>query len=353
MAARTDAKLLVLGESGVGKGVVTRLVHAASARATKPFVAVNCGGIPETLLESELFGHIRGSFTGAYRDKLGLIRQADGGTLFLDELGETGSRMQAVLLRFTETGEIQPVGSDRAEGRVNVRLITATNRDLRAQVAAGTFREDLYYRLNVIKIHVPPLRDRGEDVLILLEHYLEHAADAHGLRKPTITPDAAQLLLAYDWPGNVRELRNLAERLVVWELDRPESAAIVRPDVPGQPLSDGNVIDRVQQLWDRLQTGEGFWDVVREAVKARTLTRNELAALIDRGLRETRGSYRDLLVLFHLPASDYKRFHGFLYQQKCNLPVHQYRMLRADVTARTQLERPPAAHSHRASRGRS
>ena len=230
MAARTDAKLLVLGESGVGKGVVTRLVHAASARATKPFVAVNCGGIPETLLESELFGHIRGSFTGAYRDKLGLIRQADGGTLFLDELGETGSRMQAVLLRFTETGEIQPVGSDRAEGRVNVRLITATNRDLRAQVAAGTFREDLYYRLNVIKIHVPPLRDRGEDVLILLEHYLEHAADAHGLRKPTITPDAAQLLLAYDWPGNVRELRNLAERLVVWELDRPVGPVDLPPE---------------------------------------------------------------------------------------------------------------------------
>jgi len=356
-----DAKLLVLGESGVGKEVVTQLVHAASARATKSFIAVNCSGIPETLLESELFGHIRGSFTGAYRNKRGLIRQADGGTLFLDELGEMGSRMQAVLLRFAETGEIQPVGSDRPAGRANVRLITATNRDLRAQIAAGTFREDLYYRLNVITIHVPALRDRAEDVLILLEHFLERAARAHSLRKPTITPDAAQLLLSYDWPGNVRELRNVAERLVVFERDRPvspddlppefreprpmpatESAAIDTRDPQGQPPSDGNVPDRVRQLWNRLQAGENFWVVVHKAFKERELARADLGALIDQGLRKTGGSYRDLLMLFNLPASDYRRFHGFLYQQKCNLPVDKYRMLRADVTARTQVGRPGA-----------
>src|SRR5688572_28175641 len=202
-AARTQAKVLITGETGVGKEVVARLVHQQGPRATRAFVAVNCSGIPETLLESELFGHTRGSFTGAYRDKSGLIRQAERGTLFLDELGEMSLRMQAVLLRFTETGEIQPVGADATVGRADVRLITATNRNLRARIAAGEFREDLYYRLNVIQILIPPLRDRGDDILLLLDHYLGHAAQAHGLRHPQLSPDAAQLLLAYAWPGNV------------------------------------------------------------------------------------------------------------------------------------------------------
>src|SRR5687768_9704556 len=171
-AARTDAKVLVLGETGSGKEVVARLIHEYSARASRAFVAVNCSGIPETLLESELFGHMRGSFTGAYRDKPGLVRQADRGTLFLDELGEMSLRMQATLLRFAETGEIQPVGADSISGRTDVRLIAATNRDLQSRVRDGAFREDLYYRLNVIQIWVPPLRERREDIVLLLEHYL-------------------------------------------------------------------------------------------------------------------------------------------------------------------------------------
>ena len=154
-AARTNAKVLITGETGVGKEVVARLIHEHGARSRQTFVAVNCSGIPETLLASELFGHARGSFTGAFRDKIGLVRQADRGTLFLDELGEMSLAMQAVLLRFTETGEIQPVGVDAPVGRTDVRLITATNRDLRAQIAIGAFREDLYYRLNVIEIRVP------------------------------------------------------------------------------------------------------------------------------------------------------------------------------------------------------
>jgi transcriptional regulator with PAS, ATPase and Fis domain len=155
-AARTDAKVLVLGETGSGKEVVARLIHEQSARVARAFVAVNCSGIPETLLESELFGHTRGSFTGAYRDKPGLVRQADRGTLFLDELGEMSLRMQAVLLRFAETGEIQTIGVDGVTGRSDVRLITATNRNLRERIEAGVFREDLYFRLNIIQIHVPP-----------------------------------------------------------------------------------------------------------------------------------------------------------------------------------------------------
>ena len=150
MAARTSAKVLILGETGVGKEVVARSIHDESARHGRPFVAVNCSGIPETLLESELFGHVRGSFTGAYRDKPGMIRQAHGGTLFLDELGEMSPRMQAVLLRFTESGEMHPVGADSPAPPSDVRLITATNRDLRAQIEGGTFRQDLSYRLNVV-----------------------------------------------------------------------------------------------------------------------------------------------------------------------------------------------------------
>jgi len=350
-AARTNAKVLILGETGVGKEVVAQLIHAHSARSSRAFVAVNCSGIPETLLESELFGHARGSFTGAYRDKVGLVRQADRGTLFLDELGEMSLRMQAVLLRFAETGEVQAVGSDQPGGRADVRLITATNRDLRAQIELGAFREDLYYRLNVIQIHVPPLRDRGEDILMLFEHYLEHASNTHGLPKPTLTPEAAQQLLRYGWPGNVRELRNVTERVVLRNRPRPLTpddlpleirgvqssstpttavAAAGSPAESSAPREPG--ADRVQQLWDRMQVGEDFWAVVREAFRARELTRGELAALVDRGLQETRGSYRALLKVFRLPASDYKRLHAFLYQQQCNLPVAQYRKPRATGT---------------------
>jgi DNA-binding NtrC family response regulator len=256
--------------------------------------------------------------------------------------------MQALLLRFAETGEMQPIGADALAERADVRLITATNRDLRAQIAAEAFREDLYYRLNVIQIQVPPLRERGEDILLLLEYYLERAAAAHGLRPPALTPEAAQLLLAYAWPGNVRELRNVTERLVVQDRSRP-----VRPDdlpleirgahpapipvvvpAPGDAAgprgtpADSATAERVQRLWDRIQAGDDFWTVVHQAFKAREVTRAELIALIDRGLRETQGSYRTLLTVFHLAPTEYKRFHGFLHQQRCNLPVAPYRGLR-------------------------
>jgi DNA-binding NtrC family response regulator len=354
IAARTDAKVLVLGETGVGKDVVARLIHAQSTRQTRPFVAVNCSGVPETLLESELFGHIKGSFTGAHRDHRGLVRRAEGGTLFLDELGEMSLRMQAVLLRFAESGEIQPVGADAPVARTNVRLITATNRDLRARIAAGTFREDLYYRLNVIEINVPPLRDRGNDVLLLLEHYLERASRTHSLPCPQLTEASMQRLCAYRWPGNVRELRNVAERLVAQCFDRsvtPDDlpSAIGIGDAPGRSnskptvlavprlspvgMTDGNAMDRVEQLWDRLQAGEDFWTAVYPAFTARELCREDLAALIHRGLQHTHGSYRALVTLFHLPPTDYKRFHAFLYHHACNLPVAPYRSARVDRTS--------------------
>jgi DNA-binding NtrC family response regulator len=374
-AARTHAKVMLFGETGVGKEVVARMIHEQGARRDRPFVAVNCSGIPETLLESELFGHTKGSFTGAHRDRTGLVRQANSGTLFLDELGEMNLRMQAVLLRFTETGEVQPVGADASAGRVDVRLITATNRDLRAQIALGAFREDLYYRLNVIHIQIPPLRERGDDVMLLVQHYFARAAAAHGLPVPTISPDAAQLLMAYPWPGNVRELKNITERLVLMERDHvltPDdlpadiqgatSAAIVGTDLPAEFYPDASfqpelaasevppgrevpgprmppalpgrspadaltedAMAVVTRLWTRMAAGEDFWSVVYQAFKARELRRTELAALIHRGLQETGGSYRALLGVFNLPPGDYKRFHAFIYQQQCNLPVAGYR----------------------------
>jgi DNA-binding NtrC family response regulator len=338
-AARTHAKVLITGETGVGKEVVARLIHTQSARQRQPFVAVNCSGIPETLLASELFGHARGSFTGAYRDKIGLVRQADRGTLFLDELGEMSLAMQAMLLRFTETGEIQPVGVDAPVGHTNVRLITATNRDLRQQIAAGAFREDLFYRLNVVQITIPPLRERHLDILLLFRHYLQQASEAHRLPCPALTPDAEQLLLGYAWPGNVRELRNVTERLALRDSNRP----ITADDLPSEvriprvdpcavlvPLGGGERRAEpaqavAQHLWDRLMAGGDFWTVVQQPFRTHEVTRGELAALIDLGLQETRGSYRALVRLFNLPPSDYKRFHAFLYQQNCNLPVGPYR----------------------------
>src|SRR5262249_17216626 len=174
-----DAKVLITGESGVGKEVIARLIHQRSRRARTPLVTINCAGIPDSLLESALFGHVKGSFTGAYRDRLGLLQMANNGTIFLDEIGEMTLRMQALLLRFLEHGEIQRVGSDRIRSRVNVRVIAATNRDLVERIASKDFREDLYYRLNVIHIAIPPLRRRREDIPVFLQSFLRSCAERH------------------------------------------------------------------------------------------------------------------------------------------------------------------------------
>jgi DNA-binding NtrC family response regulator len=353
--ARTDATVMILGETGVGKEVVARWLHAESGRHDRPFVAVNCSGIPDTLLESELFGHARGSFTGAYRDKAGLLRHANRGTLFLDEVGEMSLRMQAVLLRFAETGEVQPIGSEAAVSRTNVRLVTATNRDLRAQIETGQFREDLYYRLNIFQVHVPPLRERGNDIILLMRHYLERASRTHRAPLRELAPDTEQILLAYRWPGNIRELKNVAERLAVrceGRIVRPDDIpADIRHRSPATMLPDGAAPRKehenaavaplpdaasVERMWSRLMLGEDFWTVVYKPFKAREITRGDLSGLIHRGLQHTRGSYRALLRAFNLPPTDYKRFHAFLYQQKVNLAVGPYRGARATVQPREQ-----------------
>src|SRR5687768_6720443 len=212
---RSDAKVLVTGESGVGKEIVARAIHSRGPRAAAVFVPVNCAGLPETLLESELFGHVRGSFTGAYRDKPGKLETAHMGTIFLDEVGEMTLRMQGLLLRFLETGELQKVGAEGAGRLTNVRVIAATNRDLRELIKQGAFREDLFYRLNVIHIVVPPLRERREDIPMLANQFLSQFAAANRSDVSSISPEAMKAMSEYSWPGNVRELENVIERLVV------------------------------------------------------------------------------------------------------------------------------------------
>lgn len=214
-AARSDAKVLITGENGSGKEIVAHLVHQASRRARRRMAVLNCAGVPETLLETELFGHARGGFTGAFRDRPGLFESAHGGTAFLDEVGEMSPRMQGVLLRFLETGELQRVGSSRVDMRVDVRVVAATSRVLSDRVASGHFRLDLYYRLKVLHLHMPPLRERLEDVPELIAYFIARYSAEYRLAPPVIKPPALAVLMAHHWPGNVRELKNLAERLVV------------------------------------------------------------------------------------------------------------------------------------------
>jgi two-component system response regulator PilR (NtrC family) len=209
--APAKTSVLISGESGTGKELIARALHHLSPRADQPFVAVNCGAIPESLLESELFGHVKGAFTGAVADKPGLFAAADGGTLFLDEIGELGSQMQVKLLRVLQERKVKKVG-DTSEEEFDVRVIAASNRDLEAEVERGAFRRDLYYRLNVIQLHLPPLRQRREDVPLLVEHFVRKHAASLGRTLSGVEPDAMAALCDYDYPGNVRELENLIER---------------------------------------------------------------------------------------------------------------------------------------------
>jgi transcriptional regulator with PAS, ATPase and Fis domain len=360
IASRSDAKVMIAGETGVGKEVVAQLIHKAGNRQRQPFVAINCAGLPDSLLESELFGHVRGSFTGAYRDKPGLASQADRGTLFLDELGEMSARMQGVLLRFVETGEIHRLGADRMERRVDTRIIAATNRNLLERIATGDFREDLYYRLNVIHIAIPPLRDRGSDILRLFNHYLNHYSRQHRVEAPSLTPSTEELLLAYRWPGNVRELRNIVERVTV----RNHRGGPIRPDMlpvevrreasgrtsvpvaatPGSPAAAPAppvaYHPAADAAWnDMVIDGKSFWVAVHPLFIERELTKSDVREIIRRGLKQTQGSYRKLIELFHLPASDYKRFLAFLYQHDCHLAFHPFREQRFAQPSQESAER--------------
>ncbi|MGH9778785.1 MAG: sigma-54-dependent transcriptional regulator [Candidatus Acidiferrales bacterium] len=213
LTAPTNSRVLIYGESGTGKELVARALHAGSLRAARPFVEVNCAAIPEELIESELFGHRKGSYTGASEDKRGKFRLADEGTIFLDEVGDMSLRTQAKVLRVLEEQRFEPIGS--APVQVDVRVLAATNKDLEEEISANRFREDLFFRLNVIPFYVPPLRERVEDIRQLADFFLGEFAAAYGRRKKELAPEALQVLEGYAWPGNVRELKNLVERLVI------------------------------------------------------------------------------------------------------------------------------------------
>jgi transcriptional regulator with GAF, ATPase, and Fis domain len=254
LVAPTDATVLITGESGTGKELVARAVHARSRRANRPLITVNCGAVPEPLFESEFFGHVKGAFTGALRDKAGRFELADQGTLFLDEIGEVPLPMQAKLLRILQEKEVERVGDSRPR-KINVRMVAATNRDLKAEVEAGRFRQDLFYRLSVFPIENPPLRDRREDIPRLAEHFIRTTAQRMNRKPPKLTQAAARELSAHDWPGNVRELQNAVERAVILAQGGPlhfDPPAFARPvpAAPRQNTVDAPLITR-QELKDR------------------------------------------------------------------------------------------------------
>ena len=347
--ARSDAKVLITGESGVGKEVVARAIHAASVRAAVGFVPVNCAGIPETLLESELFGHVKGSFTGAYRDKPGKLEMADNGTIFLDEIGEMTLRMQGLLLRFLETGEIQKVGAERTAKANNVRVMAATNRSLPDLITQGQFREDLFYRINVIHLMVPPLRSRREDIPLLIDHFLRRftssplsgASNGHGdsngngngNHSPVrvISPEALAALCEYSWPGNVRQVENVIERLVVTGRREVVQIDDLSPEIrtPGQlgmrPRRERRRTVADDLFKKLLEERVSFWDSVYPLYMNREITRSNVRDLVHKGLEEARGNYKIVLRLFNMEAVDYKRFLNFLRKHDCQLPFKEYR----------------------------
>jgi len=257
----TRTSVLITGESGTGKELVARALHTEGNRSSKPFVAVNCGAIPDELMESELFGHLKGAFTGAIADKVGLFEQADGGTLFLDEIGELSLNLQVKLLRVLQERKVKPVGSTD-ESEIDARLVAATNRELEEEVANGAFRSDLYYRLNVIELRLPPLRQRREDIPMLVEHFLRRYAAEQGKAAQQLTPAALKILGNYDYPGNVRELENIIERAVTLSGDdtidagdlpelRSSPVAIPGPEETGDFPADGIDLDRMIHDYER------------------------------------------------------------------------------------------------------
>ena len=339
-AARSDAKVLLTGDSGVGKEVVARLVHAQSERRASAFVAMNCAGVPDSLLESELFGHVRGSFTGAYKGRTGLLEQADRGTIFMDEVGEMSPRMQTLLLRFFETGEIQRVGSDGLQPRVDARVIAATNRNLVDRINTNEFREDLYYRLNVIHIRVPTLRERRDDIPLLLCHFLRVYAEQYQTPVSHPTADALSHVLEYDWPGNVRELKNVAERLIVRGAGPAINGVAIRsamtPGASAAKPSTPEPVDVANALYARVVAdGESFWHAVYDPFMDRDITRSDLRRVVSRGLEQTHGNCKLLVRLFNMQPADYKRFLNVLHKHGCYPRFQQGRATAVGVANNT------------------
>jgi len=290
--APTDARVLITGENGTGKELVARALHRLSGRADGPFVEVNCAAIPAELIESELFGHVKGSFTGAYADRSGKFEQADGGTLFLDEIGDMSPAAQAKVLRALQEGVITRVGGERPIG-VDVRIIAATNKDLKSEIERGRFREDLFFRLNVVPIHVPPLRERREDIPMLVRHFVDAAVERQRLPARSFSQEAIERLIRMDWPGNVRELRNTVERLLILargpeitaaDVDRlvggPATAASLSADL-FEATTFAEFRDRAERAFLLAKLRENDWNV-SETARVIRMPRSNLYKKIER-----------------------------------------------------------------------
>jgi transcriptional regulator with PAS, ATPase and Fis domain len=304
-AARVSGAVLITGESGSGKELVARSIHELSERCRAKFVAVDCGALPDDLIESELFGHRRGAFTTALSDKPGLFEEANGGTLFLDEIANTSRRFQAKLLRVLQDKYLRRLG-DVVMRKLDLRVISATNCELAALVRRGEFREDLYYRLNVFPIQVPPLRRRIEDIPLLVEYLLR------GRKK--ISEKAMAKLMTHNFPGNIRELENIVEAAVC-----VASSAVIQTDdiilpheVPAEQPAEDLIVGN-------------FWDSVARPFAERLITRTQMERVIRNGLERTRGSYRKMLPLLRMPDTDYKRFMDFLRRHHCIIDFREYR----------------------------
>jgi DNA-binding NtrC family response regulator len=280
--AATNTNILIQGESGTGKELIARAIHHHSPRADRPFVAINCGALPETLLESELFGHVKGAFTGAVGSKPGLLRAAEGGTVFLDEIGEVTPAMQVRLLRAVQEHEVTPVGAS-APVVFDARIICATNRDLEKEVAAGRFREDLFYRLNVIEVHLPPLRERREDVPLLVRHFITHTAREQAQPEKAIAPEAMSALINYAWPGNVRELQNAVERAFTLSSERIDLDSLpprVRDAAGGSlPVRDPDGLRPTLEETERRYILETLAAVNQDKVRAANILGIDLSTL--------------------------------------------------------------------------
>jgi two-component system nitrogen regulation response regulator NtrX len=272
LTAPTNSRVLIYGESGTGKELVARALHAQSPRSSGAFVEVNCAAIPEELIESELFGHWKGSFTGATENKVGKFQKADGGTLFLDEVGDMSLKTQAKVLRVLEEQRVEPVGSNEPV-RVDVRVIAATNKRLEEEISRGTFREDLFYRLNVIPVSVPPLRERTEDIPILAAHFLQEYSASYGRRPKELSAAATGVLLRYPWPGNVRELKNVIERLVIMCPQETIEPHHLPPELfrgaPKEPQSAAATLQEARSAYERefilRKLEENQWNMTRTA----------------------------------------------------------------------------------------
>jgi len=324
-AAATSAAVLLTGESGTGKDLVARFIHARSVRAARPFVTISCAVVKDLPLESECFGHLKGSFAGAQRDTVGKLELADSGTIMIDEISCASVRMQVKLLRFLETGEVQPLGAGRPARQVDVRVIAAAHTNLTHLAHSGAFREDLLYRLRIAHIHLPPLRERPGDVPALVAHTI--AKTGHAVR---FSEPALARFMAYHWPGNVRELQAVVERLVYMS-----GASVIEvqhlPEMFRTPgLRVVSIVERRRQLADDLYAGLvgrtiAFWGELYPLFLSRDVTRHDLREVVRRGLQTTSGSYRALIPLFGLEPADYKRLLNFLAAHDCNIDPRPFR----------------------------